>query len=329
MKPLLLPFVLLLLAPVPAQELPATEELVIAAREGEDLHFLTQLPPAHTTDRYWPMLVLMPEGAGDAAAAAAVMQQVGRDVAAGGFVVVVPAIAGGEQHLGVLLAELRRTHRIDQGGMHLAGNGAGVARAIYAAQQHPHQFQSLTVWDSGADDAGPLLRLPLRVRGRLYVLTGLKFDRRQHFATVHKVRAGIGAGTDVAHTLDEFHDAAATGDETRYFAILPDDSVFLGTDATERWTGAEFRAFATPYFERESAWTYVPLARHVTVAPGEKFAWFDEVLGNEQYGECRGSGVLAQRDGSWVVLQYNLTIPVPNDLAKDFVARIREHAEKR
>ena len=126
---------------------------------------------------------------------------------------------------------------------------------------------------------------------------------------------------------DSFHDAAAVGDEDRYFTILPDDSIFLGTDATERWTGKQFRSFAMPYFKRASAWTYVPLDRHVTLSADGKVAWFDEALDNLGYGECRGTGVLERRAGSWVILQYNLTVPVPNDLMSMVAGKIRVHLD--
>jgi phosphohistidine phosphatase SixA len=67
----------------------------------------------------------------------------------------------------------------------------------------------------------------------------------------------------------------------------------------------------------------VSLQRHVNVEPGDSVAWFDETFDNAAYGECRGSGVLAKRGDHWVLRQYHLTIPVPNDLAPDVVARIR------
>jgi phosphohistidine phosphatase SixA len=133
----------------------------------------------------------------------------------------------------------------------------------------------------------------------------------------------------VAMTIDDFHDAAAKGDEAIYFAILPDDAVFLGTDATERWTGKQFREFAMPYFQRGPAWIYVPLRRWITLSADGAFAWFDEVLDNEGYGECRGSGVLERRAERWVVRQYNLTVPVPNDLMRGVVERIRAFADGR
>ena len=53
--------------------------------------------------------------------------------------------------------------------------------------------------------------------------------------------------------LDDWHDAAAKADESRYFGAMTPEFVFLGTDATERWDVASFREFAHPYFaERQS-----------------------------------------------------------------------------
>jgi len=124
--------------------------------------------------------------------------------------------------------------------------------------------------------------------------------------------------------LNDFHDAAAKADFDRYFRNWADDSVFLGTDATERWVGKQFRDFAQPYFTKGTGWTYLPRDRHISLDPAGKFAWFDELLDNEKYGECRGSGVLTQRDGRWLILQYNLSIPIPNDMASAETARITE-----
>ncbi|MBK8099863.1 MAG: nuclear transport factor 2 family protein [Planctomycetes bacterium] len=100
--------------------------------------------------------------------------------------------------------------------------------------------------------------------------------------------------------------------------------MFLGTDATERWTGGEFKAFAMPWFQKDSAWIYVPQRRHVTVAADGAFAWFDEALGSAACGECRGTGVLQRRgEERGCILQCDLTIPVPNDIAGNVVAQIR------
>lgn len=137
---------------------------------------------------------------------------------------------------------------------------------------------------------------------------------------------GVGANDAAAvdSTLDRFHRAASEADGDTYFGLFADDGVFLGTDATERWTVEEFRAYATPYFDQGRGWTYIPVERHVTISEEGSVAWFDERLENEGLGETRGSGVLVRRDGTWKVAQYNLTIPVPNELAGEVVRRIRE-----
>jgi ketosteroid isomerase-like protein len=128
----------------------------------------------------------------------------------------------------------------------------------------------------------------------------------------------------VGAVLDAFHDAAARADETAYFDLLAPNAVFLGTDASERWDKAAFRAFAHPYFSQGKGWTFRPRDRHLEGSRAGGLMWFDEKLASASYGECRGSGVVErQGDGRWKITQYNLTIPIPNDLAKEFVARIR------
>lgn len=127
----------------------------------------------------------------------------------------------------------------------------------------------------------------------------------------------------VEATLDAFHRAASEADGDTYFDLFAPDGVFLGTDATERWTVQEFREYARPHFTRGRGWTYTPLERHVTVAADGATAWFDERLHNDGLGETRGSGVLVNRGGRWKVAQYNLAIPIPNELAPEVVTRIR------
>jgi ketosteroid isomerase-like protein len=128
----------------------------------------------------------------------------------------------------------------------------------------------------------------------------------------------------VSTVLDTFHTAAARADEEAYFALLAPNAVFLGTDATERWDKAAFRAFAHPYFAKGQGWTFTARDRHIDVSRDGHVAWFDELLDSASYGECRGTGVLEKGEGGWKIVQYHLTIPMPNDLAKEFVARIRE-----
>ncbi len=129
--------------------------------------------------------------------------------------------------------------------------------------------------------------------------------------------------TAIASVVDAFHSAASRTDEEAYFALLAPNAVFLGTDATERWDKEAFRAFSHLYFSQGKGWTFTPRNRHIDLSRDGKVAWFDELLDSATYGECRGSGVLEKLDGGWKITQYHLTIPMPNDLAKEFVARIR------
>lgn len=128
----------------------------------------------------------------------------------------------------------------------------------------------------------------------------------------------------VSRVLDALHDAAARADGDTYFGLFAQDGVFIGTDAGERWTVAEFRDYARPYFQQGQGWTYVPTERHVRLSGDGSTAWFDEMLQNEGLGLTRGTGVLVRENGEWRVAQYHLTIPVPNEIAGDVVEMIRD-----
>jgi len=119
---------------------------------------------------------------------------------------------------------------------------------------------------------------------------------------------------DVAAVLDDWHDAAARSDEARYFAHMTDDAIFLGTDATERWDLAAFRAYAHPRFSAGKGWVMRATTRHVTFAGDGATAWFDETLEAKNLGPARGSGVLTRgADGVWRIRHYVLSITVPNE----------------
>ena len=113
-------------------------------------------------------------------------------------------------------------------------------------------------------------------------------------------------------TLDRFHAAAAAADEATYFAFFTEGGVFLGTDAKERWTVPEFRAYAHPRFASGRSWSFKATHRELVVR-GD-VAWFDEDLDTTRLGRGRGSGVLVRDpQGEWKVAQYNLSIPIPNE----------------
>ncbi len=131
----------------------------------------------------------------------------------------------------------------------------------------------------------------------------------------------------VSGVLDALHDAASKAQFDSYFGLFADDGIFFGTDATERWTIAQFKAYAKPSFDKGRGWTYHKTERHIYLSSDGRTAWFDEKLDNANYGDCRGSGVLVKEGGAWKIAQYNLTIPIPNDLARDVVAQIRAAAK--
>ena len=132
----------------------------------------------------------------------------------------------------------------------------------------------------------------------------------------------------IAQVLDSFHTAASRADGQAYFELFAPEGVFIGTDASERWTIAEFKKYAEPHFKKGHGWTYVSKTRHIDLAPGSDVAWFDEILDSKSYGTSRGSGVLRKVDGKWRIAQYHLTFPIPNSLAEKFTTEIKKIEKK-
>lgn len=136
-----------------------------------------------------------------------------------------------------------------------------------------------------------------------------------------EVPTGTAVEAEVAREIDDWHDAAAKADESRYFDHFAAVGVFLGTDGKERWTIPDFRTYAHPHFAKGKAWSFRSTRREITFAGG--IAWFDEDLDTPNLGPARGSGVLI-RDGrgAWKIAQYNLSVPIPNERFKDVKALI-------
>ncbi|MEL7005235.1 MAG: nuclear transport factor 2 family protein, partial [Bacteroidota bacterium] len=99
-------------------------------------------------------------------------------------------------------------------------------------------------------------------------------------------------------------------------------SIFMGTDATERWTVAEFRPWSKPYFDRGKAWSFTPENRYIYFSTDGTIAWFDEELKTPNLGPSRGTGVLNKTAKGWRISHYNLTVPIPNELVEEFVPKI-------
>jgi hypothetical protein len=112
--------------------------------------------------------------------------------------------------------------------------------------------------------------------------------------------------------LNNWHTAAATANFNAYFDALTEDSIFIGTDATEHWDKKAFIVFAKPYFDKGKAWSFKALDRHVYFSTDRKIAWFDELL-QTQMKICRGSGVLVLEKNQWKIKQYVLSMTIPNE----------------
>lgn len=134
---------------------------------------------------------------------------------------------------------------------------------------------------------------------------------------------------DVQAVMNDWHNAAAEADFDRYFGYFSDStSIFMGTDATERWTVSEFKAYSKPYFDIGRAWNFTPLNRRVYIAENGKTAWFDEELSTPNLGPSRGTGVLVLVNNEWKIAHYSLTVPIPNSILDGVVDQIEEELNK-
>ena len=133
------------------------------------------------------------------------------------------------------------------------------------------------------------------------------------------------AEAEISAVLDRLNLASTAADTEGYFDLFTPGARFVGTDASEHWTLAEFRAYASPHFARGSGWSYPATERTITIAPIDCrcIAWFEEKLTNASYGETRGSGVLRKTETGWKIEQYVLSFAIPNDKADAVVAVVR------
>src|SRR5688572_6546115 len=66
--------------------------------------------------------------------------------------------------------------------------------------------------------------------------------------------------------IDQWHAAATQANATAFFGSMSDSSVYIGTDAKERWSKPDFIAFAKPYFDRGKAWDFKPYDRDIHIS---------------------------------------------------------------
>lgn len=117
--------------------------------------------------------------------------------------------------------------------------------------------------------------------------------------------------------VSNWHKAAATADEDTYFGSMTENSVFIGTDASERWNKTEFMNYAESAFQKDSAWDFKTLNRTITVSDDGRQAWWDEKL-DTWMGTCMATGVLTKTEAGWKISHYQLSLAVPNDKIKEF-----------
>ena len=118
--------------------------------------------------------------------------------------------------------------------------------------------------------------------------------------------------TKIHQTIDNWHKNAAETNFEAYFNAMANESIFIGTDATENWNKKDFMTFSKPYFDKGKAWNFTSLERNIYFSEDGKTAWFDELL-NTQMKICRGSGVLVQENKEWKIQQYVLSMTIPNE----------------
>ena len=123
----------------------------------------------------------------------------------------------------------------------------------------------------------------------------------------------------IENMLNHWHLAAAEADYDGYFGCFSENAIYIGTDPTENWNLAAFKAFSKPFFESGKAWHFVALDRNIYLSADGKFAWFDELM-DTQMLLCRGSGVLILEGKDWKIKHYVLSIAVPNEHTKEVVA---------
>lgn len=128
---------------------------------------------------------------------------------------------------------------------------------------------------------------------------------------------------ELERLVSSWHQAATDADEDIYFGLMAPKSIFIGTDASERWTKDEFMDYAESAFNKETAWDFKTVYRHFTIGDDRRHAWWDEKL-DTWMGTCMASGVLENTADGWKIIHYQLSLAVPNDKIQAFQELIKE-----
>jgi hypothetical protein len=126
---------------------------------------------------------------------------------------------------------------------------------------------------------------------------------------------------EIHRFIDQWHAAAAKADSEVFFESMADNSIYIGTDAKERWTKKEFITFAKPYFDKGKAWDFKPYDRDIHLSADGQYVWFSELL-TTWMGICRGSGIIRKTNEGFKIEQYHLSVTIPNEIVKDFITLV-------
>ena len=112
--------------------------------------------------------------------------------------------------------------------------------------------------------------------------------------------------------IDQWHTDAADANFDSYIGFMDSTCNYIGTDATENWLRDDFAAFCKPYFAKNTTWDFTTIQRDVRINEAGNTAWFDEIL-DTHMGTSRGSGALELKNGQWKLMQYVLSVAIPNE----------------
>ena len=147
----------------------------------------------------------------------------------------------------------------------------------------------------------------MNIRNSVYLLLAMSFTASADDAAI-------------AAVIDDFHDAAAHGDNARYLGHMTDDAVFMGTDEWERWPKQpDFVDYVGGRFKDGIGWTYRSVQRNIRLANAGNIAWFDEVIFSETSGRFRGTGVVVLENGTWKIAHYAMSFLVFNENWEDVI----------
>jgi hypothetical protein len=111
--------------------------------------------------------------------------------------------------------------------------------------------------------------------------------------------------------LADWHSAASTGDEEKYFSYLAPDAIFLGPDEQQHWTVDALREYAVPKYG-EKGFPIRALRYDALLSGDGRDAWVEEDLDTDVLGPARGTGWMRRNDdGKWRIMRYSLVLTIP------------------